>query len=58
MELGKTAEQYYEELAARDAKPTKTEVASVRETLLSRESEDGFEISVIEGKSRSGYTYE
>lgn len=62
LELGKTPAQYYEEQAARasEKKEQKGEstIAGVRETLLSRETEDGLEISVIEGLSKSGKSFE
>lgn len=58
LELGKTPAQYYQEQENRGKISEVGKAGTIRETLLSKESEDGFEISVIEGLSQSGQTYE
>ncbi len=62
LELGKTPAQYYAEQAARLDEQTEqkgeSSIAGVRETLLSREIDDGLEISLIQGTSKSGKTFE
>lgn len=69
LELGKTPAQYYEEQAARGVpRPGVTiksldgtkdkSIESVRETLMSMEEDDGVNISVIKGRSKTGESYE
>ena len=60
MELGKTPSQYYADQEAVNKKSDNqsSSTLGLKETLLSRVEQDGLEISVIEGKSKSGKTYE
>jgi len=60
MELGKTPSQYYADQEALTKKPDNktSSTSSLKEKLLSKKEEDGLEISVIEGTSKNGRTYE